>query len=61
MKAIYTEKGRLIEYNGQTEFTPDIQREVEIVDFINSLFGAKAICKVGDHLEEIYISDLKIC
>ena len=59
MKAVHIKPGKIIEYAGEMHVTPDVKREVDIIQFISSFWGSKAICKVDNVFEEIPIKELK--
>ena len=60
MKAIHVKTGKIIEYHGELHVTPDIEREVEILQSNYSFWGGgKAICKVSGSFEIIPLKELK--
>ena len=59
MKAIHIKPGKIVEVFGELHITPDVKREVEILQFVKSFWGNKAICRVGTSFEEIPLSELE--
>jgi hypothetical protein len=53
MKAIYTKPSKLIDYGGEFIDIGGDKTEVEILQFVTSFWGTKAICRVGNIFKEI--------
>lgn len=60
MKAIYKEPIRIVDYGGEFIDIGGAHVEVEILDFVKSFWGTKAICRVENIFKEIPLDELQI-
>lgn len=60
MKAVRIIPGKIIEYFGEIHTTPDVRQEVEVLQFVKDFWGSKAICRVGNRIEEISTKELEV-
>jgi hypothetical protein len=58
-RAIHRKPGKLIEYGGELLDTGETIKEVEVLQFVKTWWGAKAICKVGNKFQEIPLEELE--